>query len=222
VITEVDHLILAIDRDRHAELSSRLHEAGFVHADAGAHPGGTANENVAFAGGAFLELLFEQSPGSGPAAWFGETPRLQGIGFSTSDFARDSATFLENPGAWDEIFAKVLDDGTKVSSRAAGPVPRNEFYVFCMARAAPPWRGLGATPRLVEVRFTGREHGLWRERFSDWFSLRPSGDDLLCGDVTFGFEDGPHPQMRGSLTFAVDQAAGVIPISGGTIELVER
>ena len=65
MILQIDHIILAVDRDYYPALSEQLKAAGFVHADAGKHAGGTQNENVAFAGGAFLELLHEQSPGSG-------------------------------------------------------------------------------------------------------------------------------------------------------------
>ena len=66
MIVQIDHIILAVDRDYYPTLSEQLKAAGFVHADAGKHTGGTQNENVAFAGGAFLELLHEQSPGLGP------------------------------------------------------------------------------------------------------------------------------------------------------------
>ena len=54
MILQIDHIILAVDRDYYPTLSEQLKAAGFVHADAGKHSGGTQNENVAFAGGAFL------------------------------------------------------------------------------------------------------------------------------------------------------------------------
>src|SRR5690242_2060333 len=89
VVTEIDHIIVAVDRDEQPTISSKLRAAGFVHGDAGRHPSGTANENVAYRTGAFLELLYEQEPGSGPPVWFRETPRIQGIGFATTDYEHD-------------------------------------------------------------------------------------------------------------------------------------
>jgi hypothetical protein len=62
---------------------------------------------------------------------------------------------------------------------------------------------------------------VWRQRFLEWFRLAERGNDLVCGDVEFGFQEGPHPRVRLSLRFLVPADGGVIPISGGQIELVE-
>jgi hypothetical protein len=221
VPTQIDHIIVAVSSADQPALSARLKEAGFVHGDAGRHPGGTANENVAFASGAFLELLYEQEPGSGPAVWFGDTPRVQGIGFSTADYAADIAAWGRPPGSWDRTFPKILDNGQPSECRAAGPLPMQEFYVFYMDRPAPDFGGLGATARLTGVTFRGADHQLWQDRFRTWFRLPAAGRNLSCGDVTFRFEPGDHSAVRLSLTFAVRQGEGTIPISGGTIELVK-
>ena len=61
MLTQIDHIIVAVSRAEQQAISARLKEAGFVHGDAGRHPGGTANENIAFRGGAFLELLCEST-----------------------------------------------------------------------------------------------------------------------------------------------------------------
>jgi hypothetical protein len=137
VITEIDHIILAVARAEQPRRSARLQQAGFVHGDAGRHPSGTANENLAFAGGGFIELLYEQSTGSGPPVWFAETPRVQGIGFSTTDYDGDTAQWTGLPGAWNRLFHKDLEDGGESVSRAAGPLPMDEFYTFIMDRPAP-------------------------------------------------------------------------------------
>jgi len=221
MIVQIDHIILAIDRTYYPELSSQLKAAGFVHADAGKHSGGTQNENVAFAGGAFLELLHEQSAGSGPAEWFGETPRVQGIGFSTNDYEHDIASWVNNPGAWDQQFSKTLVDGTVSTCQAAGPLPRHTFYPFVMDRPATPWGSLGASAVLREVTFAGAAYRQWHERFAGWFGLQGDDGSLNCGDAKLKFVDGPHPDMRASLSFDVATAGRQIPISGGTIELHE-
>ena len=219
MITQIDHIILAVDGDSHEALSGQLKGAGFVHADAGRHAGGTENENVAFAGGGFLELLREQSPGSGPPIWFVETPRVQGVGFSTDDYDHDIAGWVDGPGAWNERFDKTLADGTVSSCQAAGPLPRELFYPFCMDRAATPWATLGATPRLRRLIFAGAAHQEWRDRFVAWFDLPIIDNGLVCGDVELSFVNGPHPDMRASLAFDVVSAGARIPISGGVIEL---
>ena len=220
MLTQIDHIIIAVSSAEQQAISARLKEAGFVHGDAGRHPSGTANENVAFASGAFLELLYEQQPGSGPTVWFADTPRVQGIGFSTTDYATDIAAWGSPPGSWDRIFPKTMANGEPSQCRAAGPLPMQELYVFYMDRPAPEFGGLGATARLTGVTFRGADHQLWRERFQNWFRLPAADGVLRCGEVGFGFEPGEHSAVRLSLTFAVQQGEGSIPISGGTIELV--
>jgi hypothetical protein len=220
VLSQIDHIIVAVSSAEQQAISARLKEAGFVHADAGRHPSGTANENVAFASGAFLELLYEQQPGSGPDVWFRDTPRVQGIGFSTTDYEADIAAWGRPPGSWDRIFPKTMTNGEPSQCRAAGPLPMEEFYVFYMERPAPTFADLGATARLTGITFRGAAHQLWRDRFQTWFRLPAADGVLSCGDITFGFEPGEHSAVRLSLTFEVQQGEGTIAISGATIELV--
>ncbi len=222
MITQIDHIIVSVEKGRLPDLSARLKQAGFVHGDSGRHPGGTANETLAFEGGAFIELLYEQSIGSGPAIWFRETPRVQGVGFSTTDYSADIAAWISLSTAWNRTFHKVFEDGREMSSRAAGPLPMEEFYVFCMDRAAPPFHDRGASAKLQRITFAGMERELWHRRFRDWFGLREDRDTLMCGDVELRFQDGPHPSIRASLRFVVPEGGGTIPISGGVIELVEE
>lgn len=223
--SQIDHIIVAVTAAQRLELSAQLQAAGFVHGDAGRHPGGTANENVAFASGGFLELLYEQEPGSGPRAWFADTPRVQGIGFSTTDYHRDISAWGSPPGSWDEHFPKVLASGETSQCRAAGPLPRAEFYVFYMDRPAPSFGSLGATARLTGITLRGADHLLWRSRLRTWFGLAEEGGQrgqLHCAGVRFSFEPGEHEAIRLSLAFAVPPGhAATIPVSGGVIELTD-
>lgn len=219
MITEIDHIIVAVDRDEHPRVAATLFANGFVHGDAGRHPSGTANENVAFESGAFLELLYEQDAGSGPEVWFRETPRIQGIGFATTEYERDAARFRDLPGSWDREFPKVLSSGDQVSVRAAGPLPLEEFYPFVMDRPEPTFGDRGATAKLREVTFAGEEHETWRERFQDWFALPVRGDALVTNDVLLRFKNGPHPRIRLSLAFDVQGDGASIQLAGGEIVL---
>jgi hypothetical protein len=219
--TTIDHIILAVDAADKPALSQRLKDAGFVHGDNGKHPGGTANETVAWAGGAFLELLYEQSPGSsGNRNWWRETPRVQGVGFATDNYADDITTWGSPPGSWDRDFPSVRDDGQPASCRAAGPLAHeNEFYVFYMDRPAPDFGDRGATAKLTDVTVRSTDPDAWREKFATWFRLPSQDGALTCDGVTFRFEPGDH-EVRLSLTFEVPGGGGAIPIAGGSIELV--
>jgi hypothetical protein len=220
MITEIDHIIIAVDREEQPKLSDRLKRAGLVHGDAGRHPTGTANENLAFSSGGFLELLYEVQPGAANPVWFAETPRVQGIGFSTTDYAADIDGFTQAAGSWDRIFTKEHADGSHTEIRAAGPLPMDEFYPFVMDRPAPTFGDRGATARLTTLTFAGARSGHWRKRFLEWFRLPERDGALLAGDVVLRFVDGPHPDMRMSLELVAPGSRGTIPISGGAIELV--
>ena len=74
---------------------------------------------------------------------------------------------------------------------------------------------------LSEVTFAGAAHQRWHDRFAEWFGLRGDNGSLSCGDTKLTFVDGPHPDMRASLSFDVKTAGRQIPISGGTIALNE-
>jgi hypothetical protein len=219
VITEIDHIIVAVDREEQPSIAATLRANGFVHGDAGKHQTGTANENIAYATGAFLELLYEQETGSGPEVWFTETPRIQGLGFATTDYKRGLALFGDLPTAWDRDFPKTLTNGDQVSVHAGGPLPLEEFYPFLMDRPAPTFADRGATAQLREVTFAGEEHALWRERLQTWFGLPNRGEALTAGDVPLTFRPGPHPRIRLSLAFDVEGPGGSIPLAGGTILL---
>jgi hypothetical protein len=222
--TQIDHIILAVSPAERLSISARLKEAGFLHGNAGTHDGGTANEGVAFAGGGFIELLYWNREGAGPDVWFGETPRVQGLGFTTDDYdgIADPWASLEN--SWNRMFTKTLPDGEVMGCQAAGPVAHlSEFYPFVMDRPEPAFADLKAAARLTKITFAGQQHALWRDRFAQWFPLTERGGDLVSDDgVVIGFQPGPHPRVRLSLTFEVPTGAGVIPISGGVIELVNR
>jgi hypothetical protein len=184
MITGIDHLILAIDRGALPAIEDDLFRVGFEHGDAGVHEAGTANHNIAFAGGAFVELLYQHLPGGGRPMWFGRVPRLQGIGFTSNDYDTDIARFLHKPDAWDEDFPKVLTSGERVSVHAAGPTKRDEFYPFVMKREKPPFDKTGARATLTSIVFSGRDTEVeyWRDGFRRWFALPESEGSLHVGD----------------------------------------
>src|SRR5262249_46662807 len=162
----IDHLVLAGTRAAHASLRERLAPSGFA-----AVPGrlrfdeiGAHSESLAYVDGAFVEVVYEGADGKAPRVWFdGPVRGVMGSGVWRDDFERDTAGW-----EWTMDENQMLDDGSTLRIHAAGPHAHlSPLYVFAMDR---PDRvldhpGLGATARLVELWFEGRECEQWRERF---------------------------------------------------------
>jgi Glyoxalase-like domain len=220
VLTGIDHLILAARREDITSLEERLYGAGFRRGDGGSHVGGaTANSNVYFAKGAFIELLFEQATGSGPNEWFARVPRIQGVGFMSTDLRSDAEAWSDSPEAWDREFSRVRDDGVTTTSHAAGPVRMGEFYVFAMDRAEGRYAD-DATPQLVRLEFRGRDADVWATRLHRWLRLEPSGDGrFVLNNLEFLFEADDEPAVNVSPTFRVRQGDGLIPLANAVLAL---
>jgi hypothetical protein len=216
VIFGIDHLVFAGTPADHAALRERLSPAGFVSVpgrlrfeEIGAH-----SESLAFAGGAFVEVVYEVAEGQAPRVWFdAPVPRLMGIGVSSDDFDRDTEGW-----EWTMDEEQTLDDGSTLRIHAAGPHPHlSSLYLFAMDR---PDRvldhpGLGGTPRLLELRFEGRDHLRWRTRIERWL-----GRADAVGGVALRFVPGPLAGIAVTPVFAVTGGAGWVELAAGSIELV--
>ena len=224
MIVGVDPGILAIARDEHARFSERLHAAGLVHADAGRHVGqGTANENLALAGGSYLELLFPDPPPEPPAPWYADAPHVLGVCFRSTDVAADAARWAGAEGAWTQRLEKTLDDGTDVVFTLAGPHDREQpFFVFLLERAQPAFVSLGATARLDRVRLVGADAPRWRDDFGRWLGLDTGTGSVDVGGVAFCFEGDGSPGLGVDAEFAVGEGEGEIPLRRGRVVLRRR
>jgi Glyoxalase-like domain len=207
VITGVDHVILALAREEHARFSERLRRAGFVYADAGRHVGqGTANENLALAGGSYLELLFPDPPPEPPRAWYETAPHVLGVCFTSTDVDADAATWAGAHGSWTQRLEKTLDDGTDVVFRLAGPHDRDApFFVFLLERKAPAFAELDAPAR--------------REDMGRWLRLDISDGAAFVGGVDFRFDDDGRPGLSVDAEFGVPDGEGDLPLRSGRIVL---
>jgi hypothetical protein len=221
VITGVDHVILALAREEHARFSERLRRAGFVYADAGRHVGqGTANENLALAGGSYLELLFPDPPPEPPRAWYETAPHVLGICFTSTDVDADAATWAGAHGSWTQRLEKTLDDGTDVVFRLAGPHDRDApFFVFLLERKAPAFAGLDAPARLERLRLAGSDAPRWREDVGRWLRLDIRDGAAFVGGVDFRFDDDGRPGLTVDAEFAVPDGEGDLPLRSGRIVL---
>ena len=119
---------------------------------------------------------------------------------------------------WTMDQEQTLDDGSTLRIHAAGPHPHmSALYLFAMDR---PDRvldhpGLGATARLVELRFEGRDHLRWRTRIERWL-----GRADAVGDVALRFVSGSLAGIAVTPVFAVPGGAGWAELAAGSIELV--
>lgn len=218
MIFGIDHLVLAGTRADHASLSERLAPAGFAQVpgrlrfdEIGAH-----SESLAYAHGAFVEVVYEVREGAAPRVWFdGPVPRVMGIGVSTDDFERDTAGW-----EWTMDEEQVLDDGSTLRIHAAGPHEHlSALYIFAMDRADRilDHPGLGGTAQLMELRFEGRDCGAWRSRLARWL-----GSSEAVGEVALRFDEGGREGVAVTPVFAVPGGAGSVPLAAGAIELVAR
>jgi hypothetical protein len=226
MLKALDHLVMAIDRDRLDDIRQQLYAAGFwPGGDPGEHETTkTADENFVYADGAYLELVWELSDASGPSVWFERIPRLQGVGFSSDDYAADIAPWKDEDGAWDVRYAKVLEDGSRFEVRGGGPIAMfdNEFYIFVMDRELPRFP-LGAEPRLRRLTFAGTDAELWRERLARWTPMPESdGGGYVFDGTEFRFEPDSFPGSWVSLLYTVPGEGATIPLAHGELVLLQE
>jgi hypothetical protein len=217
MIFAIDHIVFAATKRQRDDLMTDLRHCGFAAVDFHLDfpDDRVASDSVGFRGGSSLEFVYETAPLGGPAVWFGEVPRVIGLGFSASDFAADTA-WDGGGGAW----AMAEQQGFPNS---AGPHEHlSDFYVFVMNRkdGVLQFPELTAGPRLAQITLSGEASAQWRQRPERWLKLQASHEGLTVGDVRMAFEDGPSPNVRASLMFEVDAEPSVIPLAAGEIRLV--
>jgi Glyoxalase-like domain len=221
MVTRLDHLISVVQRDELDDFAERLYRAGFVRGDAGRHLGlGTANVNLAFAGGAFLELCYEESPGASGLSWWQNAPRIFGVVMNSDDYDDDARAWADLDGAWEQHMDKELEDDTRVHLHASGPFPRNGFDPILIDRPQPPFVGRPAEARLLQLTLRGASSDTWRQRLIDYFGLPGEDTTLRLGDVEIQIERGAEDPIELSATFAVPREKGTIPLHFGELELV--
>jgi hypothetical protein len=219
VIFAIDHVVFSATRPQHSDLLTALHARGFTALPGDFHlefpEDGCASDSTGFQGGASLEFVYQGEQGDGPGPWFAEVPRVIGLGFSSDSFDADTA-WDGDPGAWTMPEQQGFPN-------SAGPHEHfSDFYVFVMNRKEGRLQFPEITegPRLTAITLAGAGAGAWRDRLSRWFALPASGDGLAAGDVSIGFADGPHPNVRATLTFEVSGDPAVIPLASSELRLV--
>ncbi len=222
----IDHLILAVSPEEQGVIATALTAAGFVDhgqstpapADGFEDKGAIRNQYLSFSGGGFIEMLAVDEITPEVELWFEETPRIQGIGFSTDRYDEQATPWASMAGSWNEEFGK---HGDEEYFWAAGPLTHEaKFYPFVMGRPRTPYADVASPVELRKVVFAGRNSDHWKQGFGTWFELTSIDGGYRADDgVVLEFIDGEHEDMRVSAVFDVPGESVTIPISGGTIEL---
>lgn len=221
MIFSVDHVVFAATKQQASDIITRLHGYGFPPVDFHLDfpDDNLASDSVGLQGGASLEFVYETGGQRGPAAWFDQSPRVIGVGFSSDDFAVDTA--------WDgDVGAWTMPEQQGFPSAAGPHEHESDFYVFVMNRkdGVLQFPELTDGPRLVQISLAGTDAASWHDRLQHWLGLEGSGDNdsLAAGRTQINFADGPEPTVRATLTLEVSQnLAAVIPLAIGEICLIE-
>jgi len=221
LIFAVDHVVFAATKQQASNLITTLHGYGFPPVDFHLDfpEDNLASDSVGLRGGASLEFVYETTEGHGPAAWFDQPPRVIGIGFSSDDFAADTA--------WDtDVGAWTMPEQQAFPSAAGPHEHQSDFYVFVMNRkdGVLQFPELTDGPRLVQISVAGADSASWYDRLQRWLALDGGGDSdtLAAGGTQIKFADGSGPSVRASLTLEVSQSfTAVIPLATGEIRLIE-
>jgi hypothetical protein len=217
LIFAIDHIVFAATLKQCDDLIGPILNCGFAAVDFHLDfpDDNLASDSVGFRGGSFLEFVYETTECGGPPQWFAETPRVIGLGFSSDDFAADTA--------WDGKSGSWTMAEQQGFPNSAGPHEHvSDFYVFVMNRenGTLQFPQLTAGPRLVQITLSGAGSAKWRERLWRWLKLPASNGGLTVGGTQIVFEDGPSSNVRASLTFEAATNPAIIPLSSGEIRLV--
>jgi len=213
--------VFAATKQQAGDMITTLHGYGFPPVDFHLDfpDDNLASDSVGLQGGASLEFVYEAGGQRGPAAWFDQPPRVIGVGFSSDDFAVDTA--------WDgDVGAWTMPEQQGFPSAAGPHEHQSDFYVFVMNRkdGVLQFPELTDGPRLVQINLAGAGSASWHDRLQQWLGLEGSGDNdsLAAGSTQINFADGPEPSVRASLTLEMSHdLAAVIPLATGEIRLIQ-
>ncbi len=223
MIKGIDHLVLPTGSKEQAEaIAEKLLAEGLLiggRGDSGDH--GASNILVALEGGGFIELTWEHAPGSAPfPGLFRATPRVAGIGFTSTNIEEDGRAWSDLESAWLWERDWTDDTGQKKGYRANGPFPVGEAYLFLMEGDRFPYDDVGARGKLVEIAFSGGEHELWEKRYRTLLDLEWEDGVARTGWTRISFAPGDNPRLEARLRIDVPGEGGSIDFAEGGIDLV--
>lgn len=210
------------------EISEQMEVAGFrVGDEAIERNAGIRSRLMPIAGGGFIELASELSPGSftrGPV--FETTPRVLSVSYTTEDAAQDLRRWRGVPGtehASVSCGSWQRQDGTPGYYVGVAPTPPTDGVLIGLreVRLFPlPYADEAATaPAVRRVTVSGNTADVWRERHAQLFQLPERDGVLHAGDTELIFE-----QHEGAaelkVTVAVPNPEVSLSIAHGGLEFV--
>ena len=231
----VDLIILMTSPTEMVEISTRLEERGFTLGDEVVEANaGIRSRLLPIAGGGFLEVASELSPGSfAHGAGFGVTPRLVSVWYTTLDAAGDVERWRALPGGERSTAgcgSWTRADGSSgyfigiAPSPPVGDVFRDLFFGLRDRRLfPPPYLDRAETaPAVRRVTVRGPEAGAWRRQHVDFFSLPGDERALRAGATELVFDTGGSGATELTETFAVPEPGPDMSFAAGRFEFVKE
>lgn len=217
------------------EISEQLEERGFRIGDEVVEANhGIRSRLLPIAGGGFLEVASEVSPGAfAGGAGFGETPRLVSVCYTTQDPAGDLDRWRELPGG-DKATAGCgswkREDGSfgyflsVAPSPPVGDVFGDLFFALRDRRLFPPpyLDEADTAPAVRRVTVAGPGADAWRRQHVDFFSLPETGQALRAGETEVVFEPRDAARNELTVTFAVPNPGPSLSFASGRFDFVKE
>lgn len=226
----VYNIAVLVTPEQGDELVVQLEQAGLRLADDTAERNvGLRSRLLPIAGGGFIEVSCELSPGSfvhgNP---FTLTPRPALLTFTTADGAADLAYWRGMPGT-ENAFAQAgswrRQDGTfgYYTGVMPGPPTGALFFGLQERRLFPPVYAAEAdtAPAVRRLRMRGPNAAQLRKQHADWFSLPERNGNLHAGETELIFETADIAMDELFVTLAVPNPDVTIRMAAGGIDFVQ-
>jgi hypothetical protein len=228
----VDHVVVLTSPGEMVEISERLQSAGFRLADeVVAETLGVSSHLLPIAGGGFIELSSETSPGSSPnPGRFEVTPRISALSYTTMDAAADLARLTTRSDA--EGTMAACGSWTRKSNGTrgyyTGVVPGGfrtdfAFTVQLQERRLFPLPYLDdaeTAPPIRRITVTGPDAATWQQRHREWLLLPTRDGAMRAGGTELTFEQRDAGDTTLTVTFAVSNVDIDIPLARDAFEFI--
>lgn len=228
----VDHLIVLASPTQMVEISDLLEQAGLQMRDEVIEASlGVKSRLLPIAGGGFIEVASELSPGSFAHARqgnpFDSTPRLVSVSYTSDDVAADLARWRGIPGA-ENARAQAggwrRQDGTFGYFVGVSPTPlAGDVFFGLQERRLFPLPYLDSAqsaPALRRIEVTGPDADVWKQRHIQLFALPEQEDVLHAGATELLFQQSSGAATEITATLAVANPDVSLPLAAGRFEFV--
>lgn len=225
----VDLVIVVTSPDEVGEMSDRFERAGLRQSDEVVEANmGIRSRLFPIAGGGFIELATEDSPGSAVhRGAFAETPRLVSVSYTTPDIHGDLERWKQTPGA-ERASAGCgswrREDGSFGYFLSIAPAPPTGDVFFALRDRRlfpPPYLEVAETsPAIRRVTVSGPDADVFRKQHAELLDLPGRGNVLHAGSTDVVFEQTDMARTELTVTLAVPNPDVSVPLVSGRFEFV--